>query len=86
MQPLVFLTGGGTAGHVTPNLALVPLLSQKGYRIGYIGRKNSIEEQLAKGAALPFYPIHAGRLHRDFNLENWVSPLQICGARSRRRG
>ena len=76
MQPLVFLTGGGTAGHVTPNLALVPLLSQKGYRIGYIGRKNSIEEQLAKGAALPFYPIHAGRLHRDFNLENWVSPLQ----------
>ncbi len=68
------MTGGGTAGHVMPNLALVKPLREKGYRIGYIGRKKSIEERLAKEAGLPFYAISAGRLHRDFNMENWVSP------------
>ena len=68
------MTGGGTAGHVMPNLALVKPLREKGYRIGYIGRKNSIEERLAKEAGLSFYHITAGRLHRDFNLENWISP------------
>ncbi|MCI8633324.1 MAG: undecaprenyldiphospho-muramoylpentapeptide beta-N-acetylglucosaminyltransferase [Lachnospiraceae bacterium] len=74
MNPFVMMTGGGTAGHVTPNLALIEPLRQKGYRIGYIGRKNSIEAQLAKEAGLPFYCISAGPLHRDFNMENWVSP------------
>ena len=74
MNRLVMMTGGGTAGHVMPNLALVAPLREKGYRIGYIGRKKSIEERLAKEAGLPFYPISAGRLHRDFNLENWISP------------
>ena len=74
MGRLIMMTGGGTAGHVMPNLALVKPLREKGYRIGYIGRKNSIEERLAKEAGLSFYHITAGRLHRDFNLENWISP------------
>ncbi len=74
MSRLIMMTGGGTAGHVMPNLALVKPLREKGYRIGYIGRKNSIEERLAKEAGLSFYHITAGRLHRDFNLENWISP------------
>lgn len=74
------MTGGGTAGHVLPNLALVDPLREKGYRVGYIGRKKSIEERLAKEAGLPFYCISAGRLHRDFNMENWISPwLNIKG-------
>ena len=74
MSRLIMMTGGGTAGHVMPNLALVKPLREKGYRIGYIGRKNSIEERLAKESGLSFYHITAGRLHRDFNLENWISP------------
>lgn len=74
MSQLVMMTGGGTAGHVMPNLALVDPLKEKGYRIGYIGRKNSIEERLVKEAKISFYTISAGRLHRDFNMENWVSP------------
>ena len=68
------MTGGGTAGHVMPNLALVEPLRKKGYHIGYIGRNHSIEERLAKEAGLRFYGICAGRLHRDFNMENWISP------------
>lgn len=74
MAQLVMMTGGGTAGHVMPNLALVAPLRAKGYRIGYIGRKKSMEERLAKEAGLDFYSVSAGRLHRDFNLENWISP------------
>lgn len=74
MSQLVMMTGGGTAGHVMPNLALAEPLREKGYRIGYIGRKNSIEERLVKEAEIPFYAISAGRLHRDFNPENWISP------------
>lgn len=80
MSRLIMMTGGGTAGHVVPGLALVKPLREKGYRIGYIGRKNSIEERLVKEAGLSFYPITAGRLHRDFNLENWISPwLNVKG-------
>lgn len=74
MNKLVMMTGGGTAGHVMPNLALAEPLQVKGYRIGYIGRKNSIEERLVKEAGIAFYPISAGRLHRDFNMENWITP------------
>ena len=33
----IIMTGGGTAGHVTPNLALVPKLKEKGFDIKYIG-------------------------------------------------
>jgi len=36
----IILTGGGTAGHVTPNIALIPELQKRGYEIYYIGSKN----------------------------------------------
>ena len=39
-------TGGGTAGHVTPNIALIPLLQQKGYSVHYIGRCEGIDDGL----------------------------------------
>ena len=42
----IILTGGGTAGHVTPNIALIPALQEKGYKISYIGSYNGIEKQL----------------------------------------
>ena len=42
----IILTGGRTAGHVTPNLALIPALSEQGYDIRYIGSRNGIEKEL----------------------------------------
>ena len=42
----IILTGGGTAGHVTPNLALIPKLEELGFEIHYIGRKSGIEKEL----------------------------------------
>lgn len=55
----IVLTGGGTAGHVTPNLALVPRLQSKGWEIHYIGTHDGIERELI-GSELPYYPISAG--------------------------
>ena len=40
----IVLTGGGTAGHVTPNLALLPHLREKGYEAHYIGSYDGIEK------------------------------------------
>ncbi len=40
----IVLTGGGTAGHVTPNIALIPMLQEKGYKISYIGSYDIIND------------------------------------------
>ena len=44
----IILTGGGTAGHVTPNIAMIPRLKELGYEISYIGTYNGIEKNLSK--------------------------------------
>ena len=44
----IILTGGGTAGHVTPNIALVPKLKEAGFDIKYIGSYNGMEKQLVE--------------------------------------
>ena len=38
----IVLTGGGTAGHVTPNLALLPALQEAGLLITYMGSYDGI--------------------------------------------
>ncbi len=63
----IVLTGGGSAGHVTPNLALVPFLQEKGLEVSYIGT-NAIEKEMVK--AIPFYEISAGKLRRYLSKEN----------------
>ena len=59
----IILTGGGTAGHVTPNIALIPALQEKGYKISYIGSYNGIEKQLIEELGIPYYGIAS--VHRD---------------------
>ena len=49
----IIMTGGGSAGHVTPNLALVPLLREKGYEIKYIGTEDGIEHEIIDRAGIP---------------------------------
>lgn len=61
----IILTGGGTAGHVTPNLALLPALRDAGFDVAYIGGKDGMEKSLAEGAGVPFYGISTGKLRRD---------------------
>lgn len=66
----IILTGGGTAGHVTPNLALLPDLRQAGYEIAYIGSEKGIEKTLLAEAGVPYYAIPTGKLRRYLSREN----------------
>lgn len=73
----IVLTGGGTAGHVTPNLALLPLLQERGYDVHYIGSKNGIEKQLALVAGIPYNGISSGKFRRYFDLKNFTDPFRV---------
>jgi UDP-N-acetylglucosamine--N-acetylmuramyl-(pentapeptide) pyrophosphoryl-undecaprenol N-acetylglucosamine transferase len=72
------LTGGGTAGHVIPNLALLPLLSQAGWKAEYIGSSTGIEKRLVEAKGLPFHGIASGKLRRYFDLKNFTDPFRVA--------
>jgi len=74
---LILLTGGGTAGHVNPNLALVPSLQQRGWQIAYAGSGAGIERELVQHAGIPFYHITAGKLRRYFAWQNFSDPFKV---------
>ena len=73
----IILTGGGTAGHVTPNIPLIPALQEKGYKISYIGSYNGIEKQLIEELGIPYYGIASGKLRRYFDLKNFSDPFRV---------
>ncbi|MCI8512463.1 MAG: undecaprenyldiphospho-muramoylpentapeptide beta-N-acetylglucosaminyltransferase [Lachnospiraceae bacterium] len=73
----IILTGGGTAGHVTPNLALLPSLQEAGYTIRYIGSYNGIERKLVENAGIPYDGISSGKLRRYFDLKNFTDPFRV---------
>lgn len=74
----IMLTGGGTAGHVTPNIALVPKLKEAGFNIHYVGTKNSIEEKLVKECGgITYHSISSGKLRRYFSLKNLTDPFRV---------
>lgn len=76
MKRIVF-TGGGTAGHVTPNIALFPILKQKGYDIHYIGSYEGIEKRLIEDYHIPYYGISTGKLRRYFDSKNFSDPFRV---------
>ncbi len=73
----IILTGGGTAGHVTPNMALVPALKEAGYDIHYIGSKKGMERQLIEGIGIPYHGISSGKLRRYFDVKNFTDPFRV---------
>ena len=73
----IILTGGGTAGHVTPNIALMPRLRELGYEIHYIGSYDGIEKKLIEDQGVPFYCISSGKLRRYFSLKNFTDPFKV---------
>ncbi len=73
----IILTGGGTAGHVTPNLALVPLLREHGWDIRYIGTANGIERALVEKEDLRYYAVPAGKLRRYCDVQNSFDIFRI---------
>lgn len=73
----IILTGGGTAGHVTPNIALLPQLRELGYDIHYIGSYNGIEKELIEQFKIPYHGISSGKLRRYFSMQNFTDPFRV---------
>ena len=73
----IVLTGGGTAGHVTPNIALLPSLKEAGYEVFYIGSYTGIEKTLIEDLGIPYYGISSGKLRRYRSLKNLSDPFRV---------
>ena len=73
----IVMTGGGTAGHVTPNIALFPRLKELGYEIHYIGSYTGIEKSLIEAQGIPYYGISSGKLRRYFDPKNFSDPAKV---------
>ena len=73
----IILTGGGTAGHVTPNIALLDGLEENDYEIRYIGSYDGIEKTLIEKEGIPYTGISSGKLRRYFNLKNFSDPFRV---------
>lgn len=74
----IVLTGGGSAGHVTPNLALIPELKKQGYDIHYIGTEKGIERGLIENVAgVSYHAVKSGKLRRYFSIENFKDPFKV---------
>ncbi|HDM4435330.1 TPA: undecaprenyldiphospho-muramoylpentapeptide beta-N-acetylglucosaminyltransferase [Staphylococcus aureus] len=68
----IAFTGGGTVGHVSVNLSLIPTALSQGYEALYIGSKNGIEREMIESQLpeIKYYPISSGKLRRYISLEN----------------
>jgi len=77
MERKILLTGGGTAGHVIPNLALLPGLRAREFTIAYIGGKDGMEKRLAEQAGLPYHGISTGKLRRYASVKNLTDPFRV---------
>lgn len=73
----IVLTGGGTAGHVTPNIALLPRLKDLGYEVSYIGSYEGIEKKLITDFDIPYYGIATGKLRRYLDIKNLTDPFRV---------
>ena len=74
----IVFTGGGTAGHVIPNIALIKRLQAEGWDVSYIGSENGMERGMIE--ALPgvaYYGIPCGKLRRYFSVENFKDPFRV---------
>ncbi len=73
----IVLTGGGTAGHVITNIALLKPLKEKGYDVYYIGSYHGIERSLIEAEGVRYYPISSGKLRRYFDVKNFTDPFRV---------
>lgn len=77
MSKHIVLTGGGTAGHVTPNIALLPGLRELGYEVSYIGSYDGMEKKLIEDMDVPYYGISSGKLRRYLSAKNLTDPFRV---------
>ena len=86
MSKKIVLTGGGTAGHVTPNMALIPKLRELQYEIAYMGSYDGIEKKLMEDFNIPYFGIATGKFRRYFDPKNFSDPFRVLkGMREARK-
>ena len=85
MVKRIVLTGGGTAGHVTPHLSLIPRLKEAGYEIHYIGSYDGIEKRLIEDFKIPYHGISTGKFRRYFDVKNFSDPFRVIKGYSEAR-
>lgn len=73
----VLFTGGGTAGHVTPNVALIERLRAEGWEAAYVGSSEGIEREIVGRLDITFHGIQTGKLRRYFDWQNFIDPFRI---------
>lgn len=76
-QALVFFTGGGSSGHVTPNIAIIAQAKQKAWQVAYVGSYEGIEKTLIEPLHIPYYAISTGKLRRSLDWRNLLMPWQV---------
>lgn len=78
MTKKIIFTGGGSMGHVSVNIALIPYFKERGYDIAYIGSKSGIEKEMVQeNTDIPYYSISSGKLRRYFSWENFIDPFKV---------
>ncbi|MCH5339106.1 MAG: undecaprenyldiphospho-muramoylpentapeptide beta-N-acetylglucosaminyltransferase [Acetatifactor sp.] len=73
----IVMTGGGSAGHVTPNIALLPALRDAGYEITYVGSYDGIEKRLVGDFDIPYVGIATGKFRRYLDIKNLTDPFRV---------
>lgn len=77
MNNKIVFTGGGTAGHVTPNMALIESLQDEDWQINYIGSANGVENSMITAINIPYHAIRCGKLRRYFSWQNFYDPFNM---------
>lgn len=77
MNSRIVFTGGGTAGHVTPNIALINKFKEEGWDVDYVGSADGIEQGIISKLGIPFYAVSSGKLRRYFSLKNLLDPFKV---------
>lgn len=77
-MPRILFTGGGTAGHITPNLALIARLREAGWEVHYAGSATGIERSLIEPLGLPYHVLPVGKLRRYLSLENLLDVFRVA--------
>ena len=77
MHPKIVLTGGGTAGHVTPNIALIEVLQQEEWQIDYVGSADGVEKDMITALGIPYHSVSCGKLRRYFSWKTFLVPFNI---------
>jgi UDP-N-acetylglucosamine--N-acetylmuramyl-(pentapeptide) pyrophosphoryl-undecaprenol N-acetylglucosamine transferase len=76
-QKTILFTGGGSAGHVTPNLPLIQKFLESGWHVIYVGSKTGMEKEIIGRVSIPYYEIKSGKLRRYFSWRTFFEPLLI---------